>query len=593
MIFKFAFRNLIRLPWRTVLYFFMIFFIIVSITASVLIWHACLNAESTLEENYVFVASLVPKKKNGLLLSDLSYCLTDTEVLAYNVTMSEREGCIPFGENMKKLPSKESTESPEKILFDGRGCAVAAVENLSLEHAFFSGKCRIREGTGLSAEGYSGNVPEIVIPWWLAERYGLAVGDTVVRYYNALYLIGQTTHIFLNCEIVGIYECTETVKNEMQYPAYVPLAIGERDYKKLPNGARDALNIQRADFLLGGRDGFEDFVRTVEKNGMDFKNGELIFNNSVYDALSVELENICAIALTVAGIVLTVGVCVLVFFTVYLYHSREKERTLLAYLGMPKGKINGMIALEHILVFTVAVGIGIGAGFGVAERICQSVNESVLEKASLSETITSGEDELETTEPMEYPVKIGISVFETASEGMDMEINYRKTVGENEIGVSSCTYYTVGDSATDILTSALEPFSVVGISDIDVAATSIRREALPQIPNDSPSLIYGFVSKDSPYAAEIAENGRKVLFIAGDGKNSYVSMSGSSLEESTMIGTAMLILVGTYGENPYCSGSDILVGLADYHRLYSHFSITSGGYYIERIGAVYPREEKR
>ncbi|MBR6744846.1 MAG: hypothetical protein IKM00_06495, partial [Clostridia bacterium] len=101
MIFKFAFRNLIRLPWRTVLYFFMIFFIIVSMTASVLIWHACLNAESTLEENYVFVASLVPKKKNGLLLSDLSYCLTDTEVLAYNVTMSEREGCIPFGENMK------------------------------------------------------------------------------------------------------------------------------------------------------------------------------------------------------------------------------------------------------------------------------------------------------------------------------------------------------------------------------------------------------------------------------------------------------------------------------------------------------------
>jgi multisubunit Na+/H+ antiporter MnhG subunit len=64
MIFRFALRNMLRLLWRTALYFFIVFFVVVSVVASLLIRRACLNAKTTLEEDYVFVASLVPKKKN-------------------------------------------------------------------------------------------------------------------------------------------------------------------------------------------------------------------------------------------------------------------------------------------------------------------------------------------------------------------------------------------------------------------------------------------------------------------------------------------------------------------------------------------------
>ena len=591
MIFRFALRNMLRLLWRTALYFFIVFFVVVSVVASLLIRRACLNAKTTLDEDYVFVASLVPKKKNGLVLSDLSYCLTDTDVLAYNVTMSEGEGCISLGENMTKLPSKESKEDPEALLFDRHGCTVSAVENLSLEPSFFLGKCRIREGTGLSAEGYSGSSAEIVIPWWLADRYGLSVGDAVVRHYNAARFVGEREHLFLNCEIVGIYECTETVENEMQYPAYISMAIGERDYKKLPTTLDTALNIDRADFLLGGRADFENFVKSAEKNGLDFKNAELVFNNSVYDSLSVELDHIHTIALAVAWTVLGAGVCVLVFFTVYLYHSREKERMLLTCLGMPKHKIRGMIALEHIVVFLLAALIGTFAGFGVAEGLCDFVSDGVLAKTSASEAVLSDETVFESTKPLDYPVKIDISPSKISSDGMDMEINLRKTVGEGEIGVSSLTYYEIGDEVTDIFTSALAPLRVVGLSDIDLANTSIRADEISSVPNYYTGFVYGFVSKDSPYADEIERNGKQVLFVTAEAKDSYVLMSGTTLDETTMISAGMIVLIGTYEENPYCSGGDILIGLGDYHRLYSAFSVAEGSFCFERIGTVYKKEE--
>jgi hypothetical protein len=377
----------------------------------------------------------------------------------------------------------------------------------------------------------------------------------------------------------------------MQYPAYIPLAIGERDYKKLPTTFDTALNIDRADFLLGGREDFENFVRSAEKNGLDFKNAELVFNNSVYDSLSVEMDNIHTIALAVAWTVLGVGVCVLLFFTVYLYHSREKERMLLTCLGMPKHKINGMIALEHIVVFVLAAAIGTFAGFGVAEGICNFVSDSVLEKASASEEILSSETVFESTKPLDYPVKIEISVNQVSSEGMDMEINLRKTVGEGEIGISSLTYYEIGDEVTDIFHSALAPLRVVGLSDIDLAGTSVRADEISSIPNYYEGFVYGFVSKDSPYADEIERNGKQVLFVAAEGKDSYVLMSGATLDETTMIASGMIILIGTYEENPYCSGSDILIRLGDYHRLYSAFSVAEGSFCFERIGTVYKKEE--
>ena len=104
---KFAFRNLVRLPYRTVLYFVITFFLVLSVSASLFVYVACENAEEALGENYIFVASLVPRRKDSLRLRDIGYCVNGTEILSYNVSMSENNGVILGGAYMQKLPEKK------------------------------------------------------------------------------------------------------------------------------------------------------------------------------------------------------------------------------------------------------------------------------------------------------------------------------------------------------------------------------------------------------------------------------------------------------------------------------------------------------
>ena len=174
---KFAFRNLVRLPWRTILYFSIVFFIVLSISASLFVYGACKNAKKALDESYIFVASLIPKKKDSISLRDIGYCADETEILSYNVSMSENNGVILGGAYMQKLPEKTEVENAPAAWMDEIGAKLVAVENLYLVPSFFSGECTMRDGTGITQKGYAGNTAEVVIPWWFAEKYGISVGD--------------------------------------------------------------------------------------------------------------------------------------------------------------------------------------------------------------------------------------------------------------------------------------------------------------------------------------------------------------------------------------------------------------------------------
>ena len=88
---------MIRLPWRTLFCFAIVFFIVLSVSASLFVCVACEHAREALDENYVFVASLVPRKKDSLSLRDIGYCADGTEILSYNVSMSENNGVILGG----------------------------------------------------------------------------------------------------------------------------------------------------------------------------------------------------------------------------------------------------------------------------------------------------------------------------------------------------------------------------------------------------------------------------------------------------------------------------------------------------------------
>ncbi|MBQ9747740.1 MAG: hypothetical protein IJV98_03045 [Clostridia bacterium] len=586
MIVKFAFRNLLRLPWRTILYFLIIFFIVVIMTASVFVCSASQGAKEALDENYVFVASLIPRDMNSLTLGDLEYCIRNTDVSAYNVTMSEANGCIPGGDSMHCLPSKENKKAPVSVWIEKFGCNLAAVENIALAHPFFQGECRILEGTGLTANGYSGAVAEIVIPWWLAEENGLSVGDTLIRRYDH-----NNLYVFMESTVVGIYESINHENEKELYPAYIPLAIAERDYAKVMKMSGQTTGIDRADFILRDRDGFEDFVNTATDNGLDLRTADLVFNNSVYDVLSAELDNIHTITVFVMCAVLVIGFGILLFFTIYLVYSRKQEKFLLASLGMEKRKIYAMMALEYSIIFVFAAYLGIGSGRLAADGVCSFVNDTVLERASASEElrILDSVSEFDNTMPLERNMKIEISVSNTNILYSELEINHYKKPEENEFGLSYHTYYAIGTSLEEMYESAWKPINIVGITDIGEIDTSMTYEDIQSLPNYQDTWIYAFVSKNSPYIPD-AEKGRTILYITGDDQNSYVRMNHHQLAGEGGMSAAYLVIVGTYEENPYCSDEDILIMMEDYHILYSEFSIMDENFYFERIGEIYAKE---
>lgn len=585
MIVKFAFRNLVRLPWRTVLYAAMVFFMIAAMTASLLVCSACLDAQAALDENYIFVASLVERDKNALLLSDISDCLNGGEVLAFNVTMSEAEGTIPGGDTMLHLPSTTDRGEPVAVFQEKFGCNLLAVENLSLTYPFFSGECSIREGTGLTEDGYSGERAELVIPWWLAEKYGISVGDMLVRRYESR---DYDCYIYVGTVVVGVYEAASHTAEDTSYPAYMPLAAAELDYGRAISDALSSssgIAIDRADFVLGSRGDFEGFVAQAAENGLDFKRANLVFNNSTYDVLSAELDNVRRIALLVCGAVLLIGASVLVFFTVYLCNSRRRECALLRALGMAGHKIGAMIALELGMMVVFSAGLGLGAGRLAADGVCGFVNDTVLERASASEKIRrlNSSTEFDLTMPLERNMKIEISVSDTKVSVIDVGVNYKKEPAEGELGISRHTYYAIGTTLT--FESDREPAAVVGLTDLGVVETSISYEEVMALPNYHEGFVYAYVSKNSPYIPD-AEKGRTILFLASDGLNSYVRLSGQQLAEEVGISSKMLLIIGTYEENEYCSDGDILVRMEDYHKIYSEFSITDEEFYFERIGTI-------
>ena len=145
MIIRLALRNLIRLPWRTILYFLVVFFIMVAVTASIFVYVACENSKKLLDDAYIFVASLIPRSSGlsddgtpMLSLRDLGYCLEGADILSYNVSISENESSIPGGENMFHLPETAEKEDAVPFWQELFGCNLVAVENLYLVYPFFS-----------------------------------------------------------------------------------------------------------------------------------------------------------------------------------------------------------------------------------------------------------------------------------------------------------------------------------------------------------------------------------------------------------------------------------------------------------------------
>ena len=593
MIWKLAIRNLVRMPWRTILYFLVVFFVVAAVVASACVRGACVGAVEALDDAYVFVATLVPRGINTafdekghpidplLSLWDLGYCLEGADILSYNVAMSENEGVIPSGASMFHFPEKVAPEDASKIYLEEKNCRLIAVENLYLVHPFFTGECTIVEGTGLTAAGYSGLVPEILIPWWLAEQYDISVGDTLIkRYYRSDY----QRYTFIESTVVGIYASSAVSPTYADYPAYTSLATAEIDYGTVSSAyfsPTARLCMDRADFVLKGRNDFEAFVKNAKANGLNFQTANILFNNSSYDALTEELKNIDIIALTVLGIVLFVGVGVLVFFTVYFDHSRKKEKEMLRALGMPRHKIFMMIASELVMIAVIAAGLGFFGGRFAAAQICEKVNDTVLAEASESARLRYSEADGGGigAMPLERETRIRISLSGSTAEIPDVPINETKQVGNGELGISHHNCWDMGtlDTFRDI---DWAPKTVVALTSLDVAHTSATFEEIMARPNYYEGNIYCFVNENSGY--EVGD----WLILSALAKDGCMVVSRTDMSGLLIPKHETVIVAGTYRDNEYCSDDDVLLRMEDYYRFYSRLSITDSDFYFKRIERI-------
>ncbi len=592
---KMAFRNLVRFPKKTILYGLTVFLVVLTVTVSLFVHRATDIAEKILEERYVFVASLVKRTQGrDIPLSGIFKCLDYENVSAFNVTVSEGEGVLPASSALTELPSADRSENPKDVWIDEFCCPVYGVENLGLVYSFFSEECSISEGTTLTEKGYCGESDEIVIPWWLAERYGIKVGDTVNRRY--LRQTGEFSYIYIPTKVVGIYTTSVPSLNIENYPAYISLALAETDYGKVLPTSTSAKNIdvKRADFVLKSREDFGAFVLFAKEKGLDFTSADLVFNNGTYDVLRAEIANIGRITLLVFAVVLITGAGILLFLTVYLCKTREKETAILHALGMGKRSIFALLTLEFALLIVAFSMAGFLGGRFAAESVCDFVNDTVMARASASEEIQerNATGDFIVTMPLEKDFEMKISVSPSPIVKSAVEVHSLPKLSENELGISRRKFYLFMTDSENLNASPedLKAFEtrekpqtdVVGVTDLSVFDLTVKIE-FPE------NFVKIYVNENSPYADE------ESLFLSSDDFGDYVSLflyeAKISPDGGRLGQVQRYYIAGTYKENEYCSGNDILVSMDDYHRIYSDLSVTDRNDHFKRIGAVYQKEE--
>ncbi len=479
---------------------------------------------------------------------------------------------------MFRFPEKVDSSEVPKGWLDETPCSVVAVENLGLTYPFFTGECTLREGTGFTQAGYLGEKAEMLVPWWFAEEYDIQIGDTLTRQYC---YPGTTEYTYYLGEVVGIYESSSRLPDYNDYPVYIPMSIAEIDYEVTMSGYRgtDEIRIQRADFILPSRESFEDFVLTAKENGLDFRCANLVFNNRTYDMLQAELSDIHRIALITALTILAVGLGMIIFFTVYLCNSRKEERILLSSLGMKKGKIGAMIALEIAIMLCLALGLGVFLGYGAAEAVCAYVEVTVSEKAELSQTIeTAGKaTTIDDGEPMSN-ASLHISVSDVSLKGPSTEIHYLTKLKEGEVGIMSRECYQIGDKPYNSRDPVPRyPVTIIGLTDRE--ALGIKTNTLYEV--NTEYFVAAYVSEDFDFSGFE----RNLLYILSEDEGTHKSIFPGALEiiESHDASGALLVIAGIYEPNEYFSGNDILMTMEEYHSVMAHFSITDEDFCFERM----------
>ena len=387
--FRMAFRNVVRMPARSVLYLIIMTVLVVTTFLGVFLLRATDNALLYLYDHYEMYATLTPRaevdgagkvvhKREEFLFSDVATFAASPLVEDYSFT---RQGTMfantAYIGTLAEMQAVGYDEADDLVLYTDE-CEVFTVTDMKTERAFYNGSLKLVSGRYVE----SGN--EAALPIAYCEKHGIEVGDTVVlRLFRAANNVGSSRY-YSEFKVVGIFGGVD--KNTLtNVPAYIPYEY----YTKLLLEGPGVMNSYpehyfgtRVDIKLKSPDSIDGYIQYLNDSGLDFMRFMVCFNDAEYKIAKVEIENVKSIVQIVFFTVLFVCIGLVLFFPMYFISSRSDEKRTLHALGLKKRSVSAIFCLELAVVFAFAAVIGTGIGYALSGSIVRAVERGAVGSAA-------------------------------------------------------------------------------------------------------------------------------------------------------------------------------------------------------------------
>ena len=581
MILKYAFRNIVRLPKQAIIYAVIAILVTASLITGAFVYSAAENAIKQLNDEYVFVATLVPvsslnSKGTSDITSYLTYsqfekCWCEDICRAYNLSFPRGDMYLSGDDFLFSLPTEEPVDDPSKIFVINSDYEVSATANLYLERVFFGKGGRITEGRAFSDDAYLDNTREIIIPKSVAEKKNIKVGDTVTVCVEADFNSGYK-YTYSQYDVVGIYEADGGAYT----PSYITAMNYIRNQIRTNRYSCGNIKLYRADFVLNDYNDFEKLVEYANENEVDFSKYQLKFNNALYDRILSGLENVRNVVILVVFVISLIGIGMFAFFTLFFTNGRKREWETLHLLGMRRLSIFACFAAEMLVILLVSLPIGAVLGSVVSDSIFGYVNGNTLSgditavsaaESYSEENYSSLERRTEISVSKYQPVKAEApELFETAPQ---KEGYGRYLLLKNSLAVR--LYVKGAIRKTD-----LTEIKILAVEDLGISTFFDLSEPYPQAePQKSLRYVYAYVPENYSGSNDVGldYDFRRVVWTIFRGDTPVLKFN-----ENNAYAMVKLIIVGTYKANEMCDDHTVLVDYADALDVISGFTGYADGY---------------
>lgn len=289
--------------------------------------------------------------------------------------------------------------------------SIEAVNNFNNISGFVNGTIEITSGKAISSDDEN----TAMISYDFAALNELKVGDKITLKHTE-------TEKEITLTIVGIYDTSDTgsdMKNMMMNSSntiYTSLKTGEAfmDEETYNEGA---YTITSCLYYLADPEDYDAFVEEANTlvTDLEEKNLKLSIDQTTYDQMVGSIESIGGFATIVFWVVVGASILIITLVINGQIKERNYEMGILLSLGEKKKKIVEQIAIELLIVATIAFILSIGTGTLISKAIGNNLTTSQETLATEQSELTGRPNmpmnmgEQNNTEQVNIDVSVGIT----------------------------------------------------------------------------------------------------------------------------------------------------------------------------------------